>query len=314
MPDRTEVYSLEDAHEPLKYTGCGVQHDAIRRTQPIWSLPKASKDTDKKVFISNKHQQDLLGKDSPGAIYNPKRQRDLPHWGFGTQEARPRLAPNKYPETSNELCGKIPDALTVKYGNPKVAAIGNAPRDAPSKAPDFDGYTPGTLSPGPQRYMVGGDATYSVRLPGHAKDIDTIAPRWSMRVKTKVREWESQTPAKVGPGTYPLPSGCGEQPASVKPSKPNWSINKMDRFKMKKNMSADGRLWDGMGNQKAAYNRTFNSAPSFGFGTSTRDGKKKVGTFMTEADKGPAAQKVRKEHPDIAPRREILKFSGVNQI
>ena len=28
-------------------------------------------------------------KDSPGAIYNPKRQRDLPHWGFGQPDSQP---------------------------------------------------------------------------------------------------------------------------------------------------------------------------------------------------------------------------------
>mmetsp|Transcript_49305 Transcript_49305/g.127171 ORF Transcript_49305/g.127171 Transcript_49305/m.127171 type:complete len:307 (+) Transcript_49305:98-1018(+) len=300
--------SLEDAQESLFFPSCGTQPEAIKRSQPIWSLPKASRDTEQRRFISKKHKQDLLGKDSPGFVYEPKRQRELPKWGFGSADARPHLAPNRYPETSNDLCCKSPDALTVKYGNPKAASIGTAARDAPSNSPDFQGFTPGTISPGPQRYDPS-KAPPCIRL-AHAPSADQIPAKYTMRMKTKILEADSQTPAKVGPGTYPIPSACGEQP--VKKSLPRWSVNKIDRFKTKVEHGDSGRLWDGEGKQKIAMSRSFSAAPSFSFGTSTRAHQKKVAPALTQLDKGPAADHVRKDHPHIAPRREIVKYSGVN--
>jgi hypothetical protein len=299
---------LEEARETVDISACGRQADATKRSQPSWTLPKTSRDDVKKVFITKKHPQDLLGRDSPGAVYSPKRQRSLPSWGFGTAEARPPLAPNRYPETSNDLCGRLPDSAKFKYGC-RTAVIGTCPRDVITNAPDLEGFPKGACSPGPQRYNPD-KAPPAFRL-AHAPEADKIPPKYSIGIKTKIRELESQTGPKVGPGSYPVPDGCGVQP--VKKSNPVWSVCKHDRFQKKVEHGDAGRLWDGTGERKIQFARAFSSPSSFSFGTSTRFHAQKVAPCLTKLDKGPAGAlgHMRPEQPSIAPRREILKYTDV---
>lgn len=300
---------LEEAQESLFFPACGVQAEGVKQSLPRWSMSKASRDTDKKVYISGKHTQDVLGKDSPGFAYTPKRQKSLPSWSFGSAPARPPAAPKKYPETSNDLIGKIPDGGEVKFPS-KKAVILQSSRDAAYYCPGFDGFPAGAISPGPQRYNP------HKSIPGcrlsHAPDIDKISPKYTMRPMTKAMATDSQTPPRVGPGLYPVAQACTAQPRSEKPSKPQWSLNKTERFKhVDKNDS--GRLWDGLGERARQFNRHYNSSPSFSFGTSTRGHQKKVGTMRTELDKGPAAQmdKARASNPSLPTRHDIMRYSDV---
>lgn len=300
---------LQEAQESLDFPSCGRQYDGTKESKPIWSMPKASRDTEKKVFISNKHSQDSLGRDSPGFVYEPQRQKELPKWGFGTSAARPPLSKSKYPETSNNLLNNSPDFLKFKYKS-RTAGIGVCPRYAASQAPDFNGYPMGAISPGPQRYDPQ-RCPPAVRL-AHAPKVDEVPPKYSLRPRTKIRELESQTGPKVGPGSYPIPAACGEQPTSTKVSLPQWKLNQVDRFPEKRQHDSY-RLWDAEGQQKIQYNRTFSSPPSYSFGTSTRGHVAKVAPVRTQLDAGPAGSMgpPHKEHPPLPPRREILKFSDV---
>lgn len=300
---------LETAQETLFFPSCGKQHDGSKETKPIWSMPRASRDKARNVYISNKHTQDLLGKDSPGHAYAPRRQKELPKWGFGTADARPPMIKPQWPDSSNDVIGKTPNALKYKYKT-TGAVISTCPRDAASNAPDYHGFKPGKISPGPQRYNTG-SCPPCVRL-AHAPSADQIPPSYTMRPMTKILESDSQTGPKVGPGTYPAPDACQEQASSEKPSLPQWKINRNDRFP-KKNQHDSYRLWDGEGKKKEQYNRTFSSTPSFSFGTSTRTHQKKIALATTAADKGPVA-KMGKPHmsaPVLPSRREMMKYSDV---
>lgn len=301
---------LEEAQETLFFPSCGKQTDGTKETRPIWSLPRAGRDSEKKLYISSKHTQDLVGKDSPGFCYEPKRIKELPKWGFGTAPARPNPK-QRYPETSNDLLSKQPNdqALKMKYHNRK-SLIGVCPRNAESNAPDMHGFTPGKISPGPQRYNP---QNCPPQRLGHAPGIDQQAPKYSMRVKTEAKDLIQSTGPKVGPGLYPAPAACENQASSEKPSLPSWKINRNDRFPEKKGRDSY-RLWDGEGQKKIEYNRCFSSAPSFSFGTSTRGHAKKITAALTDLDKGPVAKmsKPHSSHPNLPTRKELMKYSDVN--
>mmetsp|Transcript_60397 Transcript_60397/g.168767 ORF Transcript_60397/g.168767 Transcript_60397/m.168767 type:complete len:320 (-) Transcript_60397:48-1007(-) len=311
---------LSGAEESLHYTAQGVQADSLKKSMPRWSMSKASRDSEKKVFISSKQMQDFTGRDSPGFNYEPKRQNELPKWSFGTAAARPPARTNKYNEPLNDLLGNIPDSQVVKYKTVS-ATIGSLPRDAASNAPDFCGYVTGAISPGPQRYNVSAEFDARGRktrdVPrcirhGHAPEIDQTPPQYTMRKKTKVLEAESQTGEKVGPGTYPPSVSCGTQADSNRKTMPSWGINRRTRFNERKT-SDPGRLWDGMKDQKEKNCRAFSRAPSYGFGTSGREHASRVQQCFTKLDKGPSAfmAKGSQSHPHLPARKEIIRYSDV---
>jgi hypothetical protein len=303
---------LEVAHKALFYQGCGPQADSLKKSELQVSFPKASRDTEKKVYISEKHKQDVLGRDSPGPVYIPKRQRSLPSWGFGTAAARPPPALANYPESSNNLIGTLPDGQVFKY--PSVtAAIGACPRfGAGINQPDYNGFEVGKISPGPQRYSPTKESTYCHRL-AHSPSADHLPPKYTMRQKTKILELESQTPPKVGPSSYPCQEACQPQARSEKPSKPRWSFAKEARFPVPLVHGEAGRLWDGDGQKRIHYNRAYSLPPSYSFGTSTRQHRKKVQPVLTHGDGGPADDfgKPHHSHPTLPPRKEVLKYTDV---
>jgi len=301
---------LEAAHESLVFPATGVQAESLKASEPQWSLPKASRDTEKKVYISKKHPQDSLGRDSPGPVYIPKRQRSLPSWGFGTAQARPPPALAKYPESSNNLIGTLPDSQVFKYGS-ITATISTCPRfGCGVNQPDFDGFEPGKISPGPQRYKPSKDSYYCHRM-SWAKDADNIPPKYSIRMKTKIKELESQTPPKVGPGVYPVQEACGEQARSEKPSKPRWSFGKGERFPQPLIHGDSGRLWDGEGVRRIQFNRAYSQPPCYSFGTATRQHRKKVAPIILPKDMGPAEDlgSTHQSHPTLPPRHEVIKYT-----
>jgi len=297
---------LEEAREPLVVSSCGVQHDSEKESKPSWCWSKgASRDADKKVFISKKQTQDLLGKESPGFRYTPKRQRHQPSFRFGTAEARPPLKKASYPESSNDLLARSIDHTKCKCRS-KSAVVLQSSRDSAYYQPGFDGFPSGAVSPGPQRYNP------SSSVPGHrfshAPNVDKIAPKYSMRPATKDLSAESQTPERVGPGLYKVPEACAEQRRSEKPSLPEWSVNKTDRFPKKAKERNSGRMWDGSGDKARQFNRAYCSAPSFSFGTSTRDRQAKVAPVPGSAA---VSMKTSHSHPSLPVRKDVMRYSHV---
>lgn len=222
---------------------------------------------------------------------------------------RPHIGGARFPETYNDTNCRQPDSQVFKYPI-KSASIGTCPRDVITNAPDLKGFPAGAISPGPQRYNID-KCPPGVRL-AHAPEADVIAPKYTMRPKTKILEHKSQTGERVGPGHYPTPEACGVQASSVKATLPIWNINKQDRF-AKKIGGASYRLWDGMGEKKVQYNRTFSSPASYSFGTSTRFHAQKMARSDTPLDRGPAGEMepLKVFQPSMAPRREIIKYTDV---
>jgi len=298
---------LEHLAESLSFPSCGKQAEGLKQSLPSWSLGKETRAAAKKVFLSNDLKQDLLGLDSPGFEYEPKRSKTAPGWSFGNAKARPPVSKARYPEASNDLLYTSPGdcAVKVKYCA-KTPSIGNCPRSSVSNAPDLDAFPLGGDSPGPMRY---GGHYKPVFRHAWSPGCDTIPAKYTMRPRTKILSAESQTGERVGPGIYPVPAACAPQAKSTKKSLPTWSFGKAERFPTASG-TAPGRLWDGTGEKKLTFSRA-HSAPHFGFGTSTRDVRSKVAPLLTQADKGPSSETPsKKKHPKLSVRKEVLKFAG----
>lgn len=284
----------------------GQQADSMKKSHPRWSVGRETRDARKSVYISEKHVVDAIGRDGPGFRYEPEpgvrhTSRVPPSWKFGTAAARPPPALAQYPDPSSDILATPPvRKATRRY--PEVR-IGLCPRGAASNAPDLDAFPLGGDSPGPLRYLI--DRADKLR---HA-----APPKYTMGSRTVFYGHIPQTPEKVGPGIYPVPRAVGPQAKSQKQTLPTFSFGKSQRFPAPK-MDDQGMkgLWDGMGEKKLAASRSF-SAPSFGFGTSTRDGRGKVAPLLTSTDKGPASEmpKPRQQHPSLRPRKETLKYTDV---
>jgi hypothetical protein len=199
-----------------------------------------------------------------------------------------------YPDPSGDLIMGTWDERT-KYRKPPEINFGTENRDAPKNTPGLEGYALGRNSPGPQKYDVEG-----YWLEG---------PRYSMRPKTKTRQFQSQTPPRVAPGAYPIPSACGTQPDN-KRSLPQWSFSKSERFQVSKDRSKPGVTHDALGNAAIKFHR-MNSVPAYGFGTSTREHKKKLTPYYTPADAGPKSQPMTESFstPTLPARKEIIRFT-----
>lgn len=298
-------------------SSCEKQHDSTKRSCPQFSVPKAGRDQRAKVWLSKKHPQDLLGRASPGPEYTPNRMRELPKYSFGTAPQRPPQTKPRYPETTNDLLHSSPDGRDAKhpfFGAPsmaqhkavtdpsgKGATIGASSRHNKINAPDLCEFPLGGISPGPQRYHP--ERGPPIRM-AHAPKVDNLPPAYSMGLKTEILGSKCQTPARVGPGIYPVQEACGEQPKSENPSLPKWKLYKNERFPHKKQWSDHGRLWDGEGEKKIRFQRSFSAAPSFSFGAAQRAATHRVARVMTSLDGGPAATmpRTREPHPVLPPR------------
>jgi len=279
---------LEACASQLLLSSCGPQADSKVPTSPIFTIPKASKQSRERVWISKKHPQDLLGRDSPGPAYSPKRQSHPPQSRFGTSEARPPIGGARYPDTSNDLIGvTLNDAALSQHRKQGTASIGSSTRQAQVNAPDMCAFPVGCESPGPVRYKSEG--TFGLHRFAHAPKVDQTPPKYTIRIRTKNvsgPKYSGETPAKVGPGSYAQYDGVGAQLLSTKETRPKWSVHKMNRFQTLERESTDaGRLWDGEGDKKLKFSRVFSASPSFGFGTSTRGAAQRAGIIRTSLDR-----------------------------
>jgi len=278
---------LEASAFVLSTTTMGPQADSKVPNQPVFAFAKETRDGREKVFMSKKHPQDLLGKDSPGPVYSPKRQTFQPQFGFGSSQARPMLGGPQYPEPSNDLTGvTLKTTALSKYKSQPSMCIGASTRHAQVNAPDMCAFPMGRESPGPMRYKA--ESINGAYRFTHAPKIDHSAPAYTIREKTYPpgAKDTGDTPAKVGPGAYTINGGFGEQLLSTKASLPKWSVPKVDRFQKSERHRADsGRLWDGGGDKKLKFSRSFSASPSVGFGTSTRGAAQRAGIVRTSLDR-----------------------------
>merc|ERR1712217_177953 len=100
---------------------------------------------------------------------------------------------------------------------PGSATIGNASRSTACNAPDLKAFPVGECSPGPQRYKDVGEA---------AKRVTRSSPKYSICCKRDTNPANSQTPQRVGPGSYPPMA-----PEMKYRTGPRFSIGKGEREK-----------------------------------------------------------------------------------
>mmetsp|Transcript_18600 Transcript_18600/g.40940 ORF Transcript_18600/g.40940 Transcript_18600/m.40940 type:complete len:225 (+) Transcript_18600:54-728(+) len=188
-----------------------------KQAAPSWSIPRAPKDAAKKVHISHKHQLDVLGIDSPGpGAYMPRRQRKSRTCSFGTA-GRPCSAP------ASRACAR--DLLAMISGDKPEAddylprssrpTIDRASRNVIVAQPDLLGAGLGKDSPGPR---------YSPEL----RSYKTCSPGYSIGQKTP--GLQSQTSAKVGPGSYPVHRPEHLRSRSTSRSGPRFSMPRAERW------------------------------------------------------------------------------------
>jgi len=284
---------------------CAPQAESMKRSMPFWALGKETRQKGKNVYISEKHSADVIGRDSPGPVYNPSQESKSSKFSFGTGPARTRHLGGmrtregvpKYPEPSTDLIGSIFDAQEQKFTKPRNAVFGTENREAEKNCPGLETFPEGKNSPGPQVYAVDG-----YWLEG---------PRYTLGARTKVLTHACQTPARVGPGIYKQAEACGDQASSIKKTLPQWSFGKSDRFKYTNDSTKTGTSHDALGKGALKFHR-MNSAPVYGFGTSTREHTRKVAPANTPADAGPKGSmgSGHVRHPSLPTRKEWIKFTN----
>lgn len=288
---------MEISPDSFDLKSCGPQADSVKRSAPSWGLGTETRDQAKKTAGF------AVGRSSPGPMYLPKALKTGAKWKIGTGPGRSRhvggLRENnepQYPDPSGDLIMGTWEDKATKYRRPPEVSMGTENRDAPKNAPGLEGYRLGACSPGPMKYDVEG-----FWLEG---------PRYSMRPKTKTRQFVSQTPPRVAPGAYPIPSACGAQPDS-KRSLPQWSFGKSERFMTTKDRSKPGVTHDALGNGAIKFHRVASIPPSYGFGTSTREHKKKLTPYFTAADAGPKSKPMAESNsvPSLPPRKELIRYT-----
>lgn len=185
-----------------------------KQDAPKWSIPRASKDASRKVFVSKKHQLDVLGIDSPGpGAYRPQRQRKSPSCSFGTG-CRPSSAPASRVCTRDLLAmisGDKPqaDAYLPCSGRP---TIDRASRNVIVVQPDLQGVL-SNESPG----------------PCYCPDLCAFKP-CSPGYSIGTANLRQQTTTKVGPGSYPVHRPEHLRSRSTCRSGPRFSMPRAERW------------------------------------------------------------------------------------
>lgn len=185
-----------------------------------WKFGKQTREQMRIPFISRNHSQDILGRISPGPVYE-EFQDPCISYKFGTSPARVRLSDSPvYPPSFNDLNFKLlPPVETYKAHDGRTKIL-RCDRYKMSNAPDCEQFPPGMHSPGPTQYTPVG--FFREQRP----------PKYTMRPKTMLMTSSIQTPVNIGPGKYPVEGSCGKQLQSLRKTLPSWSFSKIDRFNL----------------------------------------------------------------------------------
>lgn len=295
----------------------GRQHNSNKETMPSFSFGTGVRGVASKVFISKRHEKRKAVMNSPGPVYGIPSTVGLgPKFGFGTEEQR-GSSKAQYPDSSVDLTCSLVDSQSIKYQSTKGTHFGTENRmnsknaEALLNNPETNLCTQSPIS-----FDYNPDDTVIAKAypafsfgPKDAKEGKEGKPRIAYAIP------KTGTPRHVGPGSHSQPAGVGEQPTSTRKSAPSYT------FGGKKNASATPRevrsfpLLDpspelsSLGKQVVSSAR---SAPSCGFGTSTREHSARTHLVVTEADRGPAAAMVKaKFHLEMPPTGKQLAKPGL---
>ncbi|KAF4712445.1 hypothetical protein FOZ63_030019 [Perkinsus olseni] len=273
--------------DSFSVSAVGHQKESLKPTEPSYSFGLGTRDAREKLFISKDHEKLMPPRCSPGPVYRLESQSDDHSYTFGTAPQRP--SPGKrYPDASIDLTNALVDSQAFKYPAVKGTVFGTDPKGQIKNATIMKNHAPafyGKASPGPTAYNP--DSRHTSRIPR--------VPQITLGSKTKILASECQTPPVVGPGTYPLPPSVGTQYLSQRRNLSTYSFTKARRVAERNQripVPATGKgdlttrsVVSSIGPQHESRN---SNAPTFGFGTATRDQKSKTFLVQTPGDTGPS--------------------------
>lgn len=290
----------------------GRQHNSNKETMPSFSFGTGIRGSTK-IFISKKHEKRKAVLNSPGPVYGiPSSVGYGPKFGFGTEEGRP-VNKAQYPDSSVDLTCSTVDSQTVKFSSTAGVHFGTEPRMNPKNAEALRANpTTNLCTQSPISFDYNPDDTVITKT----RPEYSFGPREAKlgeKPSTRIHIPKTGTPRHVGPGSHPQPDGVGPQPSSARKSAPSWSFGgkKAATTPRDRNMGLidPSPELSSLGKQVVSGSR---SAPSAGFGTSTRDHSARTYLVVTEADRGPAATMPKAQfHLEMPPVQKFRPQPGL---
>jgi hypothetical protein len=270
----------------------GRQHNSQKETMPSFSFGTGVRGAGNKIFITKKHEKRKAVMNSPGPVYGvPNTVGAGPKFSFGTEEQR-STAKAQYPDSSVDLTCSVVDSQTVKFDGTKAVHFGTEPRMNSKNAEALRGNAEANLcTQSPLSFDYNPDDS----LVAKAHPLFSFGPKNTsegMKCPARIHIPKTGTPRHVGPGSHTQAAGVGPQPTSARKSAPAWSFGGKPTIVAKPTEGRGFPLLDpspelsSLGKQVVSNGR---SAPSCGFGTSTREHSARTHLVVTDADRGPAA-------------------------
>jgi len=301
-------------------SGIGRQHSSRKDTMPAYSFGTADRDQGaKKVYISAKAEKLKPHLQSPGPIYDLPTSLGGVFSGFGA-DVKLKSTKAKYPDSSVDITCACPDNQVNKFHSPRGIHFGTESRNHSKNAI--------TLRTHPQA-ALGSCSPGHLDLPFEVKDeiAAPSLPKYSFGPKevklggscNRALSNSISTPRYTGPGSHKMPKALGSQPLSGRRTAPGWSFPGEKREPRSGSRGPQAQLDHDP--PKSAFGKQVHSrarsAPSCGFGTSTRDHQARTHLVQLAADRGPAAcmPSPRFNHPrasvESRPERKPLPRAGV---
>jgi hypothetical protein len=307
---------LKDGHlsaHSFEVPAIGKQVESQRKSLPVVSISKVSRQAREKVFISKAASVvTALGRHS--TVFGPKY--DLPSTmdvkegrGAGFTKGCSTDFLNIRPEdgiSTNDELEILVDSQQFKYPRDATHVIGTDPRGKLKDAELIKNHAAafvGRNSPGPV-YGGSGGPNYKCTKPTQAQ-----AVRFGQKLPSKWQEI-SDTPVQVGPGIYRRKDdSIGRQHLSQRKNQPVNEFPHGPKFEKTRSADAVSQLdaaKSSVGKQSLSINK---SEPSVGFGRGTRNQRSRTAICITSADMGPKAHmpKLHMSMPRLPMESEIMK-------
>lgn len=230
---------------------------------------------------------------SPGPVYGiPSTVGNGPKHGFGTEEQRHNNRA-EYPDSSVDLTCSLVDSQMLKFPGTKGVHFGTEPRmNSKNAEPIQDNPTSNLCTQSPPNFDY--NPVYDLltkSMPQYSFGPKENRPGEKCATRS-IHMTATGTPRRVGPGSHSQPSGTGPQPSSARKSAPSWSFGGRKASHSNAPFNRPFPCLDtqpelsSLGKQVVSSART---APSAGFGTSTREHSARTHLIVTDLDRGPAA-------------------------
>ncbi|CAE7703446.1 unnamed protein product [Symbiodinium pilosum] len=266
----------------------GAQADSTRPTFPAHSFGTCDRESARlKVYMSRKLEKSKAKLNSPGPVYDiPSAVGAAPSFSFGTDVQR-KHDPKKYPDSTVDLTCATVDTQKVKYAKTPGCHFGTEQKLALKNAEiirTHAGLALGAESPGALEYHV---KEVAKKMPAYSfGPTESMTPR---KPESRVQLLQTSTPARVGPGSHPKPSGLGHQPMSPRPTAPAWTMSgRSPREKTQTEaLAIEDKVFSSIGKQVLS---TIRSPPSVATTKSTREQVSRTAMYVSEMDKTDVAR------------------------